>query len=49
MGDRIIITTEGESLEIKIMAGIGVGHMKDRIVKRSFLRGCNPLHSSGQP
>ena len=33
MGDRIIITTEGETLEIKIMIGIGVGvgHMKDRI------------------
>ena len=30
MGDRIIIT-EGETLEIKIMIGIGVGHMKDRI------------------
>ena len=31
MGDRIIITTEGETLEIKITIGIGVGHMKDRI------------------
>ena len=31
MGDRIIIITEGETLEIKIMIGIGVSHMKDRI------------------
>ena len=31
MGDRIIITTEGKTLEIKIMIGIGVGHRKDRI------------------
>ena len=31
MGDRIIITTEGETLEIKIMMEIGVGHTKDRI------------------
>ena len=31
MRDRIIITTEGETLEIKIMIEIGVGHMKDRI------------------
>ena len=31
MGDKIIIITEGETLEIKIMIGIGVGHMKDRI------------------
>ena len=32
MGDRIIIITiEGETLEIKIMIEIGVGHMKDRI------------------
>ena len=32
MGDRIIIiTTEGETLEIKIMIGIGAGHTKDRI------------------
>ena len=30
MGDRIIIT-EGETLEIKIMIGTGVGHMRDRI------------------
>ena len=30
MGDRIIITTEGETLDIKIMIGIGVGHMKGR-------------------
>ena len=29
MGGRII--TEGKTLEIKIMIGIGVGHMKDRI------------------
>ena len=29
MGDRIIIITEGEALEIKIM--IGVGHMRERI------------------
>ena len=32
MGDRIIIiTTEGETLEIKIMIEIGVGYSKDRI------------------
>ena len=32
MGDQIIIiTTEGETLEIKIMVGIGLGHTKDRI------------------
>ena len=31
MGDRIIITTDGESLEIKIIIEIGLGHMKDRI------------------
>ena len=31
MGDRIIMITEGETLEIKITIGIGVGHMKDRI------------------
>ena len=31
MEDRIIITIEGETLEIKIMIEIGVGHMKDRI------------------
>ena len=31
MGDRIIITTEGETLEIKRMIEIGVGHTKDRI------------------
>ena len=33
MGDRIIIITKGETLEIKITIGIeiGVGHMKDRI------------------
>ena len=31
MGDRIIITTEGETLEIKIMIEIGVSHTKDRI------------------
>ena len=30
MGDRIIIT-EGETLEIKIMIGIGVGHTQDKI------------------
>ena len=30
MGDRIIITEE-ETLEIKIMRGIGIGHMRDRI------------------
>ena len=29
MGDRIIIT-EGETLETKIMIGIGVGHMTDK-------------------
>ena len=29
MGDKIIITG-GETLEIKIMIGKGVGHMKDR-------------------
>ena len=31
MEDRIIITTERETLEIKIMIEIGVGHTKDRI------------------
>ena len=31
MGDKIIITTEGETLEIKITIEIGVGHTKDRI------------------
>ena len=31
MGNRIIIITEGETLEIKIMIGIGVDHMQDRI------------------
>ena len=31
MGDRIIITTEGDNLEIKIMIEIEVGHSKDRI------------------
>ena len=31
LGDRIIITTEGGILEIKIMIGIGVGHIKERI------------------
>ena len=31
MENRIIITTEGETLEIKIIIEIGVGHMKDRI------------------
>ena len=30
MGHKIIIT-EGETLEIKITIGMGVGHMKDRI------------------
>ena len=30
MAHRIIIT-EGETLEIKIMIGIGVGHMRDKI------------------
>ena len=30
MGDRII--TEGETLEIKIMIGVGVGHMRNRMV-----------------
>ena len=30
MGGQIIAITEGETLEIKIMTGIGVGHMKDR-------------------
>ena len=29
MGDQIIITTEGETLGIKIMIEIGVCHMKD--------------------
>ena len=28
---RLITTTEGETLEIKIIIEIGVGHMKDRI------------------
>ena len=31
MEDRIIIPTEGETLEIKFMIEIGVGHMKDKI------------------
>ena len=31
MGDKIIIITEAETLEIKIMIGIGVCHMKERI------------------
>ena len=31
MGDRVIIITEGETLEIKITIGIGVGHTQDRI------------------
>ena len=31
MGDRIIITTERETLEIKITIEIGVGHTRDRI------------------
>ena len=31
MGDRIIITTEGETLEIRITIEMGVvGHMKDK-------------------
>ena len=30
MEDKII-TTKGETLEIKIMIGIGIGYMKDRI------------------
>ena len=30
MEDRIVIATEGETLEIKIMIQIGVGHTKDR-------------------
>ena len=30
MGDRIIITTEGETLQIKIVIETGVGHIKDR-------------------
>ena len=30
MGNKIIIT-EGETLDIKITIGIGIGHMKDRI------------------
>ena len=30
MGDRIIIITEGETLEIKITIGIGVDHMQDK-------------------
>ena len=31
MGSRIITTTGRETLEIKIMIGIGVGHTEDRI------------------
>ena len=31
MGDRIILTTEEETLEIKIIIEKGVGHTKDRI------------------
>ena len=30
MGDRILITTEGEILEARITIEIGVGHMKGR-------------------
>ena len=30
MGGQIIAITEGETSEVKIMKGIGVGHMKDR-------------------
>ena len=30
MGGQIIAITEGETLEVKITIGIGVGHMKDR-------------------
>ena len=38
MGDRIIIT-EGETLEIKVMMGRGVGHMKDRIETEGMIEG----------
>ena len=31
MGDRIIITIEGKTLEIKITTEMRVGHLKDRI------------------
>ena len=31
MGDRIIIITEGEILEIKTTIGIGVGYTRDRV------------------
>ena len=30
MGGWIITITEGETLEVKIIVGIGVGHIKDR-------------------
>ena len=29
-GQIIVVITEGETLGVKIMIGIGVGHMKDR-------------------
>ena len=31
MGDRIIVITEEVVIEIKVMIGIGVGHIKDRV------------------
>ena len=37
MRNKIIIT-EGENLEIKIMIGIGVGHMKDRIETEGMMK-----------
>ena len=46
MGDRIIIT-EGETLEIRIMIGIGVGHMKDRKDRRDDRRISNSRSRSG--
>ena len=37
MGDRVIITTEGEIIEIKIMIEIGLGHTQDRIETKETL------------
>ena len=47
MGDRIIITAEGEALEIKITIGIEVGHTKDRIDRRNGRSVSNSRSRSG--
>ena len=47
MGDRVIITTEGETLEIKLMIEIGVGHIKDRIDRRNGRSVSNSRSRSG--